>query len=335
MRIAVVNDLSLAVEALKKVILSNTEHELAWVAYDGIEAVKKNETDTPDLILMDLIMPNMDGVEATKKIVESKYCPILVVTATVQGNSPKVFAALGNGALDAVKTPELTDTDSVNRILEKIELLKPIIKNNIAKHKPKKEIKEKPGGVGSANKILAICASTGGPHAIVKILSKLPDNYNMPVVIVQHIDQSFVEGFADWLNRQTGLNVKIAEPGEEPKTGNVYVAGKNKHLIFDNYGKLNYTNEGVGAYYKPSIDIFFNSLCENSIDTLAVLLTGMGKDGAEGLKKLKEKGKFTIVQDENSSVVFGMPKAAIENDAACKILPLEDIADEIIKQNYE
>ncbi len=329
MRIGIVNDLSLAVEALRRVILMVENLEIAWVAYDGKQAVELAIKDRPDLILMDLIMPVMDGVQATAEIMKKSPCAILVVTASVGGNSSKVFEAMGHGALDAVATPVfdfsgnatgadelIAKINSLKRLIQGKSYFKPVIAKRAAR---------------TAFPLVAIGSSTGGPKALATILSLLPQNFNAALVIIQHVDQRFAEELATWLNKQTPLSVSIAVQGQSPAASNVYLAGTNDHLIIDRYGRFAYVAEPKEYPYRPSVDTFFYSILDNwGAKDAAVLLTGMGKDGADGLSRLKESGWMTIAQDEKSSIVFGMPKAAIELNAAVKVLDPERIAGELI-----
>lgn len=175
--------------------------------------------------------------------------------------------------------------------------------------------------------LIAIGSSTGGPKALATILSKLSKDLIAAVVIIQHVDEKFAEELAIWLGKHTPLPVSIAVQDEFPKAGKIYLAGTNDHLVLDRSGRFKYVVEPKDYPYRPSVDTFFRSIGENRIgaDT-AVLLTGMGRDGAEGLLELKKLGWLTYVQDEASSIVFGMPKAAIELNAATKILNPEEIA---------
>ena len=335
MRIAIVNDLSVAVEVLKNIINTVPEYEIAWIAWNGAEAVEMAKKDTPDLILMDLIMPVMDGVEATKKIMECCKCSILIVTASVRLNSSKVFAAMGYGALDAVRTPQMineADTLGKDFLLRKIDL---IGKKIIRKYEPSQDKRINITRVEESSmlpKLVVIGASTGGPNAVAKIISALPADFKSPIVIVQHVDSEFANGLANWLNGQTPLNVKTAEKGSLLRKGNIYLAASNDHLILRPNLSLDYTPEPVNYPFRPSVDVFFNSAASNYPGkVIGILLTGMGRDGAEGLLTLKKAGMTTIAQDENSSVVYGMPKAAMELGAADKILPIDNIAEELIR----
>ncbi len=332
MRIALVNDMMMAVEAMRRVILAGSEHQIAWVARDGAEAVRFCAEDRPDLILMDLIMPKVDGVEATRRIMAATPCPIVVVTASVEDNSSKVFEAMGAGALDAVNTPVLNSLDqSRSPLLGKIETIQRLIGGRAVK-KPARipEPLAAPASIGHEC-LIAIGASAGGPAAVAAVLSQMPEDLPASIIIVQHVDAQFVQGLADWLGYQTRLPVRLAQHGDTPEPGTVLLAGREEHLVFASPRRLIYTREPVDSSYHPSIDVFFQSAARFwPGQIIGVVLTGMGRDGAEGLRALRRNRHQTIAQNAETSAVYGMPKAAAELDAAVSILPLERIAPRII-----
>lgn len=334
MKIAIVNDLMMAVEALRRVVRSHPDHTIAWVARDGAEAVKKCAADRPDMILMDLIMPVMNGAEATRHIMRDSPCPILVVTATVDGNISLVFEAMGYGALDAVNTPVLgTDgkLTGAQALLCKIEIIGHLISRPAAISPAAIDFRAPPPAKGHPP-LIVLGASTGGPAALADILSRLPAVVNAAVVITQHIDKEFSTDLALWLGTRCPLNVKVATPGCRPQTGTVWLAGTNDHLVLTKHGTLEYRVEPAECFYRPSVDVFFKSVAAHwSPPGVAVLLTGMGRDGGEGLLALRRCGWRTLAQDEATSIVYGMPRAAVELDAAEKILPLGAIADAIMQ----
>ncbi len=329
MRIAIVNDLSLAVEALKRVVEQNPSLEVAWIAMDGVEAVENCRKDKPDLILMDLIMPNMDGVEATKLIMRENPCAILVVTATVTGNSAKVFDAMGFGALDAVTTPTFVgsgELEGAKDLLKKIETIGKLI--GVEMNPVRKRRAE--GAIYSPPKMIAIGSSTGGPKALATLISGLDKSLNACVVVVQHVDLQFAEGLASWLDEQSELEVKVIKEGMKPEPNTVMIAETNDHLAIDKDLTFYYTAEPMNYHYRPSVNVFFHSLAENwRTKGVAVVLTGMGDDGARGLLQLKKLGWATIVQDKASSTVYGMTKAAAEIGAAGEVLDVNQIAESI------
>lgn len=334
MRIAIVNDLSLARESLKQILEKLPGHTIAWEAVDGNEAVEKCIQDRPDIILMDLIMPNLDGAEATRKIMEMTPCAILVVTASVTGNCDKVYDAMGYGALDAVTTPGISPNGlsaEAKNLIGKIEQISVLLS------KPKAKVlnlpQSNPPRLSSSPSIIALGASTGGPQTLAKILADLPKDYPAPIVIIQHVDSAFAPGFAFWLGKETALNVKVAENNEKALPGTVYIASSQDHLVFGIDQHFHYTPDPIDVIFRPSIDVFFKSLAMNMKQPgIAIQLTGLGQDGAEGLFVLKQKGWHTIAQDEATSKVFNMPQAAIEQGAATQILPDTLIAETLRKK---
>lgn len=334
MRIAIVNDSMMALEALRRVITSDPAHDLLWTAVNGVEAVEKAAKQTPDIILMDLIMPDMDGAEATRRIMQQSPCAILVVTASVQENTPKVFEAMGAGALDAVNTPVLGPKgggEGRDMLLQKLTTVKTLIRGDAriaaAEGRPAPCAHNHP-----EEQMIAIGASTGGPAALAKILSTLPADFPAPIGIVQHVDSQFVDSFAQWLNDQIALPVTVARDGDRLTKGQVLVAGSDDHLVLSRNGRLVYTPDPADYPYRPSVNTFFESLVSHWKGSVTgVLLTGMGRDGADGLLALREQGWHTIAQDQATSAVYGMPKAAAEINAASEILALGAIGQTIAK----
>jgi len=336
LKIAVVNDLQIAVESLLHVLKSAPEHEVIWVAYNGAEAVKQCETNPPDLILMDLMMPIMDGVEATRQIMRSTPCAILVVTATVGGHSSKVFEAMGAGALDAVSTPVLgrkgSKTSGAEILLKKITQIGKLTGNDQSRRKSRLQDVASLPNATYQNCLVVIGCSTGGPKVLVEVLSKLPLDFPAAVVIIQHMDGKFTPGLIDWLDNQIPLPVRIAHEGHRPRKGTVLIACTDDHLIMNPNTTLSYTVEPADNFYHPSVDVFFHSVAKYwRGGIIGLLLTGMGKDGAEGLLALRQQGCLTIAQDKASSIVYGMPKAAVEINAATKVLGSSEIGAALIE----
>lgn len=328
MRIAIVNDLLIEIEILRKIIKNIESTELAWTATNGIEALEKINDDKPDLILMNLMMPVMDGSTATKVIMETNPCAIMIVTTSLNTNRTKVFEAMGYGALDVVATPLI---DKSGKLIGGDDLVKKI--NTIGKLiNYTSQFEKKSDSKNASNKVnlVAIGSSTGGPKALSEVLSNLPENLNAAIVIVQHVDSKFADGLAEWLNRFSKIPVSIALAKTKPMNKHVYIAGTNDHLIIDSSGYFSYTPDPINYHYRPSVDRFFESLKENwSNKGIAVVMTGMGNDGAKGLLALKNAGWLTIAQDEASSVVYGMPKVAVEIGATELILNPREIAEKI------
>ncbi|MDF3887726.1 chemotaxis-specific protein-glutamate methyltransferase CheB [Cupriavidus basilensis] len=331
MKIGIVNDSRLAVAALLRVIALDPSLEVAWVAEDGESAVRMAAARTPDLILMDLLMPVMDGVEATRRIMAATPCAIVVVTMDLGRNASQVFDAMGHGAVDAVDTPTLAEPDSKlasGPLLRKIRNIGRLLDGRTGPSRAAAPLMRK----ASTERLVAVGASAGGPSALATVLGGLPAGFNAAVVAVQHVDEAFAAGMADWLDAQCHLPVRLAREGEGPQPGTVLLAGTNDHLRLVGATRMIYTEEPRDYLYRPSIDVFFESVAQHwRGDAVGVLLTGMGRDGALGLKAMRERGCLTIAQDQATSAVYGMPKAAAALGAASEILPLPQIAARIVR----
>ena len=283
------------------------------------------------MILMDIVMPHVNGVEATRRIMQETPCPILIVTASVGANVGEVFEAMGAGAMDVVATPRLGEEEPRRLLLEKIR--------GIA------SLSDLPGAssIGRSSRLpsgraecaVLIGSSAGGPAVLAEILKALPADLPSGVVIVQHVDERFTSELASWLGANSALPVCLAEEGGEVCRGTVLVSKGGKHLVFGRGGNLHYTDKPKLSY-QPSVDVLFESAVKHGPrHMLGLLLTGMGRDGAEGLGKLREAGHRTVAQDEKSSAIYGMPKAAMEIGAAEEILSPPEIINRIITWSKE
>jgi two-component system response regulator WspF len=342
MRIGIVNDMALAREALKRVVLAMPGYQIAWTAQDGAEAVERAVQDRPDLILMDLFMPRMDGAEATRRIMAEAPCPIVVVTATVSGHLNKVYEAMGHGALDAVDTPVLGPTGGLAgaaALKEKIDTIAKLTGNvpglvpRAAPDHTSPMRGTARGALPSVNPLplILLGASTGGPNALAEVLCGLPQDWPACLLIVQHIDAAFAPGLAQWLGELTGHTVELATEGDRLAPGRRFLAATNDHMILSREHRLRYVVEPKNLSYRPSVDLLFSSVADHWPDTgVAVLLTGMGRDGAAGLLRLRRRRWHTIAQDEASSIVYGMPRAAAEIGAAVEVRPVAQIAAAIL-----
>lgn len=335
MRIGIANDMPIAAELLRRVVASTSEHRVVWIAADGQEAVDNCRYQLPDLVLMDINMPNMDGVEATRRIMAETPCAILLVTASVDANLSGVYDAMGHGAIDAVDLPsvgvggDLPSHASV--LLTKIAIISKLIGEGRGKSlRPSPVAVSKETGV-AARRLVAIGASAGGPAAVAKVLGGLPADFGAALVLVQHIDEKFVPGLCQWLGQHTPIRVTAALAGARPEPGLLHVAASADHLVLLEDGTFAYTPEPLSLPYRPSVDVFYRSLERHwNGQLVAVLLSGMGRDGAQGLKNLRDAGHLTLAQDRATSAVYGMPKAAAAIDAAVDILPLEQIAGRLL-----
>ncbi|RMS77694.1 Chemotaxis response regulator protein-glutamate methylesterase [Pseudomonas savastanoi] len=332
MKIAIVNDMPMAIEALRRALAFEPAHQIIWVASNGADAVQRCVEQTPDLILMDLIMPVMDGVEATRRIMAETPCAIVIVTVDREQNMRRVFEAMGHGALDVVDTPAIGGPNSKEAaapLLRKILNIDWLIGQRVGREHVVAAPRSEPA---RRDRLVAIGSSAGGPAALEILLKGLPVSFPAAIVLVQHVDQVFAAGMAEWLSSASGLPVRLATEGETPQPGVVLLAGTNHHIRLLKDGTLAYTAEPVNEVYRPSIDVFFESVTRYwSGEAVGVLLTGMGRDGAQGLKAMRERGFLTIAQDQASSAVYGMPKAAAAIDAAVEIRPLPAIAPRLVE----
>lgn len=328
MKIAIVNDSMLAVESLRRAVESTLGLSVLWTAEDGEEAVEKCRREIPDIILMDIVMPRLDGVGATKRIMRETPCPILIVTASIESNVARVFEAMGAGAVDAVTTPQLSSEHGRQQLISKIRNIASLTASKIAP--PLKEASfPAERSRRPAHSAVLIGSSAGGPEALARILSALPSGLPAGFVIVQHVDEQFSADLASWLNDRCEMPVRLAIENDLVSNGTILLACGGRHLIFQAGGLLRYTNEPKISY-QPSVDVLFQSALKNGpANILGILLTGMGRDGASGLKLLRLAGHRTIAQDEATSAIYGMPRVAAEIKAASEILPLPRIPERI------
>ncbi|HEU4776872.1 MAG TPA: chemotaxis-specific protein-glutamate methyltransferase CheB [Telluria sp.] len=325
MKIGIANDVAMAAEALRRVVAATTEHQVVWIARTGLEAVRMCAEQRPDLILMDLNMPELDGVEATRQIMERSPCAILVVTGAPQDNVSQVFRALGAGALDVTATPILAGAiGGDSALLAKIKTIGKLVKASRGEARPARSALDNSGA--GVRHLLAIGASTGGPVAVAQILSHWLPPPGTAIVVVQHIDENFGAYFAKWLGEHTAVPVKVIEDGDPLEADCVQIARTNDHLTLTARHRLHYAGEPRDYPYRPSVDVFFDCVARHwPGEATGVLLTGMGRDGAAGLLAMRQAGKTTIAQDQASSAVYGMPRAAADLGAAQHILSLEQI----------
>jgi two-component system response regulator WspF len=326
MKIAIANDVAMAAEGLRRIIAATREHEVLWIARSGLEAVSMSAERRPDLILMDLNMPGLDGVEATRQIMQQSPCAILIVTTEPKDNVSQVFRALGAGALDVTATPIHEGPGAgAEQLLAKIRTIGKLVRASSASDSAPERVPV-PDTDGPIKHLLAIGASTGGPVAVARVLGGWSAPIDTAIVVVQHIDANFAPQFARWLGDQLEMPVRAIEDGDRLEGGTVMVAKTNDHLVLGTHGRLRYDATPLDYAYRPSVDVFFSCVARFwGGDATGVLLTGMGRDGAAGLLEMRAAGKLTIAQDQASCAVYGMPRAAVEAGAARLILPLDNI----------
>jgi two-component system response regulator WspF len=254
-------------------------------------------------------------------------CAILVVTGAPQDNVSQVFRALGAGALDVTATPILRGGATADApLLAKIKTIGKLVKANAGEFAHHANGAAPETGNGQVRHLLAIGASTGGPVAIARILAELNPASGTAIVVVQHIDENFAANFARWLGESVKLPVKVIEDGDGLEAGTIQIARTNDHLVLGARQRLHYQEHPRDYAYRPSVDVFFDCVARHWANgATGVLLTGMGRDGAAGLLAMRKAGKHTIAQDEASSAVYGMPRAAAELGAAEQILSIDAI----------
>lgn len=343
-KVLIVDDSAIVRDVLSNELSKYPDIEVIGTAPDPFVARDKIIKLNPDVITLDIEMPRMDGLSFLERLMVYYPIPVIIVSSVTKLDNLAAIKALELGAYDVVNKPggSITVEEVKDQIIEKIRDAynnKEIFLskwNSIKKdYLDKKTEKSKVylAEIKTTDKIIAIGSSTGGTVALEYIFKRLPRNLP-PIVVTQHMPIGFTYQFAKRLNELSELEIKEAEDGELIQPATVYIAKGGIHLILSRKGEFLYTkfeDTDKVQYQKPSVDVMFSSISEIAgKNTLAILLTGMGKDGAEGLLKIKNKGGHTIAQDEKTSIVWGMPKAAIDIGAAKEVLPLEKIVDAII-----
>jgi two-component system chemotaxis response regulator CheB len=339
-KVLVVEDSLTAQKILVKILSADSQIEVIAVASSGEEALEQLKYISPDLITMDIHMPGMDGLEVTRKIMESKPVPIIVVSAScLVEDIERAFQLIEAGALTAIAKPVAIGTGDFEATAWRlVQTVKDMASVKVIKRWPKlnrdkNQDKESDLQVPKLKsfRLVAIGASTGGPQAIEAVLKNLPCDYPASILIVQHIAPGFLAGMVEWLDNVLALQVKVAHDGESLKPGTVYLCPEGKHMGINKESMIKLSSADPIGGHRPSVSYLFQELTQNYSDCLAILLTGMGKDGAAELLQLKEKGATTIAQDKESSVVHGMPGAAIALGAHCHVLNLENIATVLLQ----
>lgn len=337
-RILTVDDSPNIALLLKLIFAKEPDMQVIGHAMNGQEAVRMARELKPDLITMDILMPIMDGIEATKKIMASQPTPILIFSAaTDNATQPYAFRALEEGAIAVLGKPQNINDPDFNLFKNKIidiaresinikKLAKPEVTQQLCRPMPQPT---------SPNyEIIALGASTGGPIALQTIITQLPGDFPLPIVIVQHMFKGFIQGFADWLQKSTKLTVKTATSGEKLEKGYIYIAPDEHHLLLErqtNQLKLSLANQPADAVFIPSIDVLFDSIATSCPKkAIAGLLSGMGNDGARGLANLHTHGCQTFVEDAQDCIVNSMPQAALKLNAVNNVVPLKKIAAYIL-----
>ena len=340
--VLIVDDSAFMRNTLSSMISSDPELRVIGTARDGIEAVEKVSSLKPDVVTLDIEMPGMDGIEALKHIMAKNPVPVLMVSSLTTEGAKATLDALDIGAVDFI--PKNLADLSINIVkikeilVEKIRSIgkkRPAVK--IIKHSYKPLQMPKPSQHTSQRRIsiVAIGSSTGGPRALQNIITQFPSGFPVPILIAQHMPASFTGPFAERLNQLSNIEVKEAEDGEPLKKGIAFIAPGGGHMEVRRKKRGETCiaiSEDVGEYiYRPSIDMLMLSIAETfSAYVLGVILTGLGNDGEKGMGAIKNKGGKTIAESEETCIVYGMPKAVVNAGIADKIVPLDEIAGEIV-----
>ncbi len=341
-RVLIAEDSPVERELLVTILQSVPGFQVVGAAHNGAEAVRLVRRLKPDVITMDVHMPEMDGLEATRRIMAELPCPIVIVSSSVNRRERNLsFDALQVGALTVLHKPTIYDPPEVYaaltnqiRLMAEVKVVRrwgetvprrrepqPPLKQPILKSKRRSKIQ-----------LIAMTASTGGPGVLAKILSELPADFPAPILTVQHIAPHFSRGLADWLNQRTHLAVRLARHADEPTAGQVLIAPDNYHMLVNHLGLIALSQAPPQFGVRPAGDYLFDSVARvYGATAIGVILSGMGSDGARGLCAMREMGAHTIAQDEATCVVFGMPAVAIELGAVEQILPTDRIAPALLE----
>ena len=347
-RVLVVDDSATVRMRLVDILTGDPEIEVVGEAEDGKSAIELCLRHRPDLITMDMMLPVMTGLAATEYIMAYCPTPILIVSAsTNRGELFRTYEALAAGAVDVLEKPAGTEAEGIweGRFLATVKLVSRIsvithprerlanqARSRVAASAPLSTPPSRDIGTGRKFELVAIGASTGGPNAIVEILRALPNSFRLPIVFVLHINEPFGTAFTDWLDGQTDRPVAHAREGDPiaAAAGRVIMAPAGRHLTVRD-GRFHLTLDPERHFCRPSVDVLFESIAADyGPASIGCLLTGMGRDGASGLLKLREAGALTIAQDESTSIIYGMPREAALLGAAIQVLRLDEIAPRLI-----
>ena len=352
-KVLIVDDSAVVRETLREIISSDPDLLVMGTASDPVVAAKKIESEIPDVITLDIEMPRLDGISFLKAIMSQHPIPIIICSSKAEGGSNNALRALEYGAVDIIEKPKVGTKifleESKTRI---IDTIKAASKANISKidvaKSAEKWTKAQPKltadvmiakpryhhAIETTEKVVVVGASTGGTEALREFLQALPID-SPGIVIVQHMPEKFTAAFAQRLNSICEITVKEAQTNDPVLRGHALIAPGNQHCLLKRQGARYYVEIKDGplvSRHRPSVDVLFRSAAHYAgKNCIAIIMTGMGDDGARGMEELKDAGAYTIAQDEQTCIVFGMPKEAIKRGAIQQILPLQKIALEMLK----
>jgi two-component system chemotaxis response regulator CheB len=336
-RVLIADDSQSARALLAGMLSADPEFTIVGEARDGREAVALACRLKPDIVTLDLDMPGLDGFEATRQIMTAVPTPIVIVSALAGLSEAEAAAgALGAGALAVLRKPAGPGAPGFERSRRDIvATVKAMADVKVVRRWPERPMEAPPPALPSTARppatVVAIATSTGGPPALHHLFGELSADFPAPILVVQHISRGFTEGFASWLGRGTKLRVKLAEDGETASRGTAYVAPDDRHLGIERDGTIRHSSKPAIGGFRPSATFLFESAAAAfGSRAVAVILTGMGRDGVDGLRAIRRAGAQTIAQDEKTSVIFGMPGAAVAEGLADVVLPLTEIAGRLV-----
>lgn len=327
-RVLLVDDSSMARDLLRNILHQCSDIRVVGEAVNGLEAVELARQLKPDVICMDLDMPVMSGTEAIDAIMHQKAIPILVVSA--EGDAQQAYQALNTGALDVIAKPGL-DQSEASRLVNKVRLLAGVsVITRLRGRCPDSVLLPARTSLTATTRsyrhLVAIACSTGGPQALAWLLPRLKAGFQAPVLISQHISDGFVDGLVSWLNTLSSLPVKVAEHGEALICEQVYISPSESHMTVAAGDRIRLVPRQDSDIYRPCCNLLLESVATtHGADSIGLIMTGMGRDGASGMLAIHDSGGLTLAQDEASSVIFGMNQEAISMGAIDRILPLEQI----------
>lgn len=334
----VVDDSPVVRDFLVHLLESDPAISVVGTADNGEEACQAVARLRPDVITMDLHMPRLDGVEATRRIMETQPTPIVIVCGSTEvEEGPTAFRAIEAGALLALQRPvSLAHPDHERTARELIGNVKLMAEVRVVRRWSRARVVRpvlpaEPPPFEQKHSLVALGASTGGPPVLQGLLAALPAAFPLPILVVQHMASGFVQSFASWLDGSTPLEVRVAQQGEHIRRGRVYIAPEDRQMRVTPARTIALSNEGPRNGVQPSVACLFHSVAETcGANAVAGLLTGMGRDGAKELRLLRDQGAITFTQDRESSAVFGMPAEAIRLDAAVHVLSPERMVSLLI-----
>ena len=337
-RVLIIDDSALVREVLRSVLESDPDLEVVGTVPDAAFAMRRVESLDPDVLTLDIEMPRMDGLTFLRELMRTHPMPVVMVSAHTRKGAVATWKALELGAVDFVAKPSSGVREGLKELGEELVRKVKIAASARMRNRPKIRRpswleKESPPVLARPGTLVALGASTGGPVALGQVLPQLPANMP-PVVLVQHMPKGFTAPFAERLDKASSLSVSEARDGEPLLSGHAYVAPADRHLIVSRSESgfvARLTDAPKVRYQRPSVDVLFDSVAQAAgKGAVAALLTGMGDDGARGLLAIRRAGGRTIAQDEDSCVVYGMPRAAVALGAAEFVLPLDEIPDKIV-----